>query len=71
MIYVERPCVKLVACRANAGMNQDEFAKALGVSSATVYNWERGASQPGLPELMKISELSSVPLSLIFIPEKS
>jgi len=71
MIIVEKPCVKLAACRANTGMTQREYGAALGVDPTTVYNWEAGRTVPGLPMLQKISELSDVPLSLIFLPEQS
>lgn len=71
MIIVEKPCVKLAACRANTGMTQREYGEALGVDPATVYNWEAGRTVPGLPMLQKISELSKIPLSLIFLPDKS
>lgn len=57
------------ACRANTGMTQTEFAKAIGVNETTVLNWEKGRTFPRLPELKKISDLSGVPLQLIFLPE--
>ena len=71
MVAVEKPCVKLTACSANTGMTQKEFADALGVDPGTVYNWEKGITEPGLTVLMKISELSGIPLGLIFLPQKS
>lgn len=71
MIYVEKPCVRLVACRVNAGKSQKEWAADLGVDPGTVYNWEKGNTAPGMTLLMKISELSGIPLGLIFLPEES
>lgn len=71
MITVEKPCVTLAACRANTGMSQKEFAHALNVDPGTIFNWEKNITQPGLPVLLKISELAGIPLGLIFIPEKS
>lgn len=71
MIVVEKPCVKLKACRANANMSQAAFADALGVDPSTVYNWEQERSYPAMPLLLKISEISGIPLNLIFIPDKS
>jgi transcriptional regulator with XRE-family HTH domain len=71
MVAVEKPCVKLVACRANTGMTQKEFAEAVGVDPNTIYNWEKGITEPGYQALTKISELSGVPLGLIFLPEQS
>ena len=69
MIYVEKPCVHLVASRANAGQSQKEWAELLGVDPGTVYNWEKGNTSPAMPLLLKISELSGIPLGLIFLPE--
>ena len=57
------------SCRANANMTQQEFADAIGVSKATVINWEQGKTFPRLTDVKKISEISSVPISLIFLPE--
>ena len=71
MIYVERPCVRLAACRVNAGKSQKEWASDLGVDPGTVYNWENGNTTPAMPLLMKISELSGIPLGLIFLHEES
>jgi DNA-binding XRE family transcriptional regulator len=71
MVLVEKPCIKLTACRANTGMTQKEFADALGVDPGTIYNWETEKTEPGLAMLIKISELSGIPLGLIFLPQKS
>lgn len=71
MIYVEKPCIKLAACRANANMSQKELAAVLGVDPGTVFNWEHGVTAPRLPVLLKISEVSGIPLGLIFLPDKS
>ena len=61
--------LSIKACRANADMTQEQFADAIGVSKATVNNWEKGKTFPRLNELKKISEVSSVPISLIFLPD--
>lgn len=61
--------INLAACRTNAGMNQSEWAKKLGVSDKTVWNWEAGKAEPTLNNLRKISELSGIPLDCIFIEE--
>ena len=61
--------LSIKACRANTDMTQIEFAKAIGVDKTTVLNWEKGRTFPRLPELKKISEISNVPISLIFLPE--
>lgn len=61
----------LAACRANAEMNQTEFAQALNVDRSTVANWEAGKTEPSATQLRKISEISGVPLDFIFVPVKS
>ena len=63
--------IKLAACRANADMNQVEFAEALGVDRSTIANWEAGKSEPNVTQLRRISELSGIPMDFIFVPMKS
>ena len=63
--------IKLSACRANADMNQSEFAEAIGVDRSTVANWEAAKSEPNVTQLRKISELSGIPMDFIFVPCKS
>lgn len=55
------------AVRANTGMSQEAFAKALGVSCGTVKNWESGAQKPDLDQLHTMSELSGIPMDYIFL----
>ena len=65
------PRISLKAVRANADMEQKEWAKEVGVSVATVINWEKGNTEPSLSQLRKMSELSGIPMDFIFVPEKS
>lgn len=65
------PRISLKAVRANADMEQKEWAKEVGVSVATVVNWEKGNTEPTLSQLRKMSELSGIPMDFIFVPEKS
>jgi len=67
-VYVDKPCIKLRACRANAGLSQQELGKILGVSLTTVNNWENGVTTPNAKIVEKISVISGVPLGLIFLP---
>lgn len=68
---MEKVKIKLPAVRVNAEMSQTEWAKALGVSPSTIYKWERGENEPTYTALCKMSELSGIPLDLIFVPIKS
>lgn len=65
------PRISLEAVRVNANMKQKEWAKMLGVSQATVVNWEKGNTEPSLSQLRKMSELSGIPMDFIFVPDKS
>ncbi|MBK5967572.1 MULTISPECIES: helix-turn-helix domain-containing protein [Thiorhodovibrio] len=40
------PRWELMAARAQSGLSQTEFARALGVSKRTLENWEQGRAQP-------------------------
>ncbi|MBK5966338.1 hypothetical protein CCR95_20175 [Thiocystis minor] len=40
------PRWELMAARAQSGLSQMEFARALGVSKRTLENWEQGRAQP-------------------------
>jgi len=40
------PRWELMAARAQSGMSQFEFSRALGVSKRTLENWEQGRAEP-------------------------
>lgn len=63
--------IRLVAVRANTGMNLEEFAKAVGVDKGTIFNWEHGKGEPSASALRRMSELSGIPMDYIFVPDKS
>lgn len=63
--------ISLQACRVNAKMNQTEFAKALEVSPATIYNWESGKTEPSISQLRAISRLSGIPIDNIAVGVRS
>jgi putative transcriptional regulator len=46
---VEVPMVDVRAVRERLGLSQSEFAKAFGVSVATLRNWEQGRRYPRGP----------------------
>lgn len=62
--------ISLEAARVNAKLTQKELAEILGISNATVVNWEKGNTEPNITQLRKISELSGIPMDFIFMPEK-
>lgn len=63
------PKISLEAVRVNARMKQKEWAEILGVSQATVVNWEKGNTEPTLSQLRTMSELSGIPMDFIFVPD--
>ena len=65
------PRICIAACRVNAGLSQREFAEKIGVSLATITNWESGKTEPDLSELRAISNLSGIPLDFIFVQRES
>lgn len=65
------PKISLEAVRVNANMKQREWAEKIGVSVATVINWEKGNTEPSLSQLRIMSELSGIPMDFIFVPDKS
>ncbi len=60
------------AARVNAGLTQDDVAKALHVGKQTIVNWENGVSEPKISQGIQLSELYNMPLDcIIFLPAKS
>lgn len=59
--------ITLAAARVNSGLNQSEFAREMGVSLATVTNWEKGRTEPDATQLRRISQLSGIPMDYIFV----
>ena len=60
--------ITLEAARVNAGYTQEQAASNLGVSRATIINWENGKTIPGIPSMHKMSQLYGIPLDYIFLP---
>ena len=65
------PRICIAACRVNARLSQREFAEKIGVSLATITNWESGKTEPDLSELRAISNLSGIPMDYIFVQRES
>ena len=53
------------ALRTARGMNQVEFAKALGVSKQCVSNWENDNVMPSVDMLVKIADFFKVTIDYI------
>lgn len=54
--------------REEAGITPVQIAARLGVSLATVYNWESGKHEPRASQLRDLARLFDVPMEEISIP---
>ncbi len=43
--------------RTRAGLSQGDYAKLVGVSASTIYNWESGTAKPGAKHLATLVSL--------------
>lgn len=55
--------ITLKALRVNAGLDQREASKAIGVSPETLGKWENGKTFPNVPQITKIEDLYGVSFS--------
>lgn len=63
--------ISLAAARVNAGMTQEDVAKALHVSNKTVGNWENGKVETSLIVIEALSRLYNIPIDSFSLPIKS
>lgn len=70
-MILEKLKITLAAARVNAGLTQEQVAKALNVGKQTVVSWEKGKTEPKVSQSRQLSELYNIPLDYIFLPEKS
>lgn len=68
MVY---PKIKLKAARVNAGMTQEDVAKALNRNKQTIVNWENGVTEIKVNDFKLLSELYDIPIDFLAVPEKS
>jgi putative transcriptional regulator len=55
------PAPDVVAIRKKVGASQDVFARQIGVSTATLRNWEQGRRKPEGPARVLLSMLARDP----------
>ena len=65
------PKISLAAARVNAGLSQQEAAQALGVSVATLQNYESVKTVPQWGTVQKIENVYKVPADFIFFSAHS
>ena len=68
---MEKFQISLAAARVNAGLTQDDVAKALKVGKQTIVNWEKGKSEPRMSQSRELSDLYKIPLDYIILPTES
>ena len=62
------PKISLEAARVNARFTQKDAAKALGISEATLRNYESGKTTPDWNLVRRIEKLYKYPVDYIFLP---
>ena len=62
--------ISIKAARVNADLRQADVANTMGVSRATIANWERGLTAPSAPQLMQLCKLYCCGLNDIFFSQK-
>ena len=60
--------ISLEAARRNRGLTQGQVACKLGISRATVANWEKGNTKISYAALTKLSNLYKVSLDNLKVP---
>lgn len=49
--------MKLLELRTEKGWSQEHIARLMGVSRATIVNWEKGNTEPSMSEAVKLAGL--------------
>lgn len=63
---------KLKSLRKSRKLTQSEFAQAINKSPRTIWNWEKGFTDPTLPEALQIAQFFEVDLTdLVDDPQTS
>lgn len=57
--------ISLAAARVNANLSQEQVAKKLKISKATLVNWEKGVTEPKVDQAVKLSQLYDLPFDFI------
>ena len=64
------PKISLKAARVNAGLTQDQAARAIGKTKQTIVNWENGMTDIRYTDLKALSDLYQMPIEYLRIPER-
>ena len=55
------PAINVAALRSKTGLSQQEFAESIGVSKATLQNWEQGRRNPSGPAQVLLAIIGKKP----------
>lgn len=61
--------ISLASARVNAGMTQENVAKAMGVSKNTIVNWENGKVEMKPAQFKMYCEVVCAPEDVIILPK--
>lgn len=61
--------ISLASARVNAGMTQENVAKAMGVSKNTIVNWENGKVEMKPAQFKMYCEVVGAPEDVIILPK--
>lgn len=64
------PKITLQAARVNVGLNQEESAKELDISKATLQNYEAGTTTPNWDMVKKMEKLYGIPADFLFFGDE-
>jgi len=70
MMHEKDVRISYAAARVNASLKQSEAAKMLGISEATLQNYESGKTSPNWEMHGKMSELYGIPSAMLCPPKK-
>ena len=62
--------INLAAARVNAGMTQEDVAKAMHLSKQTIVNWEKGKTLPRFAQLEMLCKIYGISSDYIFLPKR-
>lgn len=62
--------ISMAAARVNAGLTQEDVAKIMKISKATIINWEKGRIIPKPAQFKMYCEVVGIDEDLISLPSR-
>ena len=57
---------RLLSIRKKMGLTRQKLAEKIGVDRASIYNWERGLSQPTSESLVMLCQVTGKPMDYFY-----